>query len=96
MFDQERRSLVGLARKLLFLGVVLLCLATLTSSPAVRQARADDDCYAACDEQKFACEQNCVDSYPSGGDGTPGATFVRCREACNNAWNTCVARCNGS
>jgi hypothetical protein len=92
MLNQAGRRLARLARKALSLGVLLLCLVTLSTPPAGRQAHADDDCYFACDEQKWACEQNCV---YSGGDGTYGAAFARCREACNNAWNSCVARCNG-
>lgn len=91
MFSQERSRFV---RKVISLGVLLLCLVVFSMPPVGRQVHADEDCYSACDEQKWACEQNCVDSYP-GGDGTPGSAFARCRESCNNAWNSCIARCNG-
>ena len=92
MFRQERRRL---ARKVLTLGILVLCLVTLSTPLGGLKAYADTACYDFCDEQKSACDQNCVDSSPCPGPSCAPA-ITRCLEGCDNQWNSCVARCNSS
>ncbi|MDT7807292.1 MAG: hypothetical protein QOJ70_1105 [Acidobacteriota bacterium] len=81
-----------LMRRLLTLVTLILCLVALSIPPAARKAHADAACCDACDAQQSECEQSCIENAPCPGP-TCGTVLIRCRQACESRWNSCIASC---
>lgn len=80
---------IGIFQMSLLLGLLLIAFLIPSFGPVTSAKTKFDceECYAACDQKKYDCEDACI-YYP------PIPPTGMCSEACDNAWHDCMLRCD--
>src|SRR6185503_19025456 len=79
---------IGIFQMSLLLGLLIGFLIPSFGPVTSVKAQFDcEECYAACDQSKYDCEDACI-YYP------PIPPTGPCLEACDNAWHDCMIRCD--